>query len=385
MKYLIYGTGLQGRIVGLDILNHEKDAEIVYADESQENLELAKKISGEERAKYVLVSLDDEKTSLELMNEADVMIFCLPHVLDVTLKTYEYLSKTKGKKAIISHYWMWEKHHEFHDALEAVETLVVPGLGIAPGFANICVGQLEQEFDQMEEAAIYVGGMPVERGVTPLDYMELFNLESMLDMYIYPSTIFEDGVKVEKPPLKVFDKLIIPGHGEVEVFWTDGLGSLVNTMSGKGIKKLAECTLRWPGHVEKMKELYDLGFLSMEEIDVNGVKVRPKDVTEMIFQKLWKKKPGVRDMTYLKVVGKGKCDDSFIEKYYELKGYSDEETGITSMEVTTAYPISIAAIILGKDKKEMYGVLEPENYFIGERFHEMVRELGKRGLNVYSG
>ncbi len=385
MKYLIFGAGLQGRIVGYDILNFEEGAEVIYADVLQENLDTAKTIVGENRVRFENVDISDEEASVKLMNESDVVIICLPHDLTTTTKVYNCLAQAKGKKAVFSDYWMWDKHHEFDDALKTAKVLAVPGLGIAPGFANICVGQLDHEFDQLEEAIIYVGGLPVERGVCPFDYMELFNLEAMLDMYITPATVFEDGAPTKKPILTPFDHLIIPGHGMAEVFWTDGLCSLEKTMAGKGIKKMAETTLRWPGHLAQMKVLNDLGFFDTEPVDVYGVEVRPKDVSEKIFQKLWAKKPGVRDLTYLKVVGKGRRNGEFVEKYYELKGYSDEEKGITSMEITTAYPISIAAIILAKDEHEVYGVVDPEIYFIGDRFKEMVEQLGRRDLNVYSG
>ena len=213
--------------------------------------------------------------------------------------------------------------------------------------------------------------------------MEAFNLEAMLDMYITPATVYEDGKVTKKPNLTVFDNLIIPGHGMAEVFWTDGLCTLEKNMKEKGVRKIAECTLRWPGHIAKMRELEALGYFSTEEIDVNGVKVRPKDVSEKIFQKLWAKKSGFRDLTYLYVVGKGELNGKFVEKSYELKTYSDEEAGITSMEMATAYPISVAAMMVAKDHTGRVGIIDPELYFIGDKFHEMVAELGKRGIAVY--
>lgn len=383
MTYLVFGAGLQGRIVGLDILSFEEGAKMIFADNLEENLQLARKIVGSEGVRFVQVDIQDEMESLALMQEADVVINCLPHDWETTKRVYTCLSKTTGKKAVFSDYWLWEKHNAFHDTLLKAEVLVVPGMGIAPGLANICVGQLALEFDLLEEAIIYVGGLPVERGRCVLDYMELFNLEAVLDMYITPAKVIEDGLLVEKPNLTVFDSIRIPGHGEAEVFWTDGLCSLMKTMKPKGLKKLAETTLRWPGHVEKMKELENLGFLSTKPLEVNGVFLKPKDVTEKILQRHWQKIPGVRDLTYLKVTGRGRLSSAFTEKSYELKCYSDEERGITSMERATAYPIAIAAIILAKDWEERYGVIEPENYFVGGKFHEMLRELAKRGLYVY--
>ena len=383
MKYLILGTGLQGRVVGYDILKFESDAEVIFADIDQKNLETAKELVRDPRTSFVKFDIQDTDETVDLMMKGDVTIVCLPHDGGTTDAVYKALAKAKGKKAVFSDYWLWPRHHAHNEALVEAGVLAVPGMGIAPGFANICVGQLEYEFDQMEEATMYVGGLPVDKGIHPLDYMESFNLEAMLDMYITPATVIEDGKVTKKPNLTVFDALIIPGHGEVEVFWTDGLCTLEKNMKDKGVKKIAECTLRWPGHIAKMKELEAMGYFSTEEIDVNGVTVRPKDVSEKLFQKMWAKKWGLRDMTYLYVVGKGMKDGKFIEKAYELKTYSDEEAGITSMELATAYPISIAAIMVAKDDSGRTGIIDPELYFIGDRFHELVTHLGERGIPVY--
>jgi hypothetical protein len=114
-----------------------------------------------------------------------------------------------------------------------------------------------------------------------------------------------------------------------------------------------------------------------------GVKLRPIDVSEVIFRKLWKKVWGVRDMTYLLVVGKGLLNGKYVEKKYELKTYSDDENKLTSMELATAYPIAIGAMMAAKDNSGLYGVIDPESYFIGEKFDEMVAHLGERGLYVY--
>lgn len=383
MKYLVLGAGLQGRVVGYDILNFDKDAKVVYADVDHENLELAKELVPDPRASFVEFDVLDVDKTAALMSESDVSIICLPHGLEYTNAVYEGLAKAGNTHAVFSDFWQWDKHHEHHQALVDAKVLAIPGLGIAPGFANICIGQLEHEFDQLEEGIIYVGGIPAEKGTCPLDYMEAFSLEAMLDMYITPSTVFEDGEPVVKPNLEVFDMIQIPGHGLAEVFYTDGLCSLTKTMAGKGIKKLAETTLRWPGHLAKMRELEEIGFFSTEEIEVNGVKLRPIDVSEVIFRKLWKKVWGVRDMTYLLVVGKGLLNGKYVEKKYELKTYSDDENKLTSMELATAYPIAIGAMMAAKDNSGLYGVIDPESYFIGDKFDEMVAHLGERGLYVY--
>lgn len=83
-----------------------------------------------------------------------------------------------------------------------------------------------------------------------------------------------------------------------------------------------------------MQILQDAGFFDEEPVTVNGAEVTPRDVSETVLNKLMKKIPGV----------------------------SDEEVGITSMERTTAYPLSIAAMIIAHDDGGLRGVVEPKKF-----------------------
>ncbi|WP_353097715.1 saccharopine dehydrogenase C-terminal domain-containing protein [Tissierella praeacuta] len=383
MKYLVLGCGLQGRAVAYDILQFEKDSEVIIGDIDNENLEIAKNLIKDNKLTVEKFDIYNEKETISLMSKVDVIVNSLPHTWEITERFYNALSKTKDKKAIFTDYWMWEKHYEFDEDLKKANILAIPGLGIVPGFGNICAGQLAYEFDQLEEAAIYCGGLPTKLGVAPLDYMILFNVEALLDLYLTPPTVIEDGKLAVEDALDNLETFLIPGYGVVDALKTDGLYSLNKTMLEKGVKKAAEYTLRYPGHYQTMQILNDSGFFSKEPINVDGIEVIPRDSSEIILNNLMKKIPGVRDFTYLYVVGKGLKDGKYIQKSYELLDYSDEEIGITSMERTTAYPSSIAAMIIAHDDGGMRGVVEPENIFVGKRFEKMVSELAKRGVIVY--
>lgn len=383
MKYLVLGCGLQGRVIAYDLLQHDENAYVTVADIDDDNLEKAKNLIKSDNLTLEKFNIQNREETVALMSKADVIVISLPHDWETTEAVYQSLAQTNNKKVVFSDYWLWDKHHLFDEDLKKAKVLAVPGLGIAPGLANIMVGQLAHEFDQLEDATIYVGGLPAEKGTCPIDYMELFNVEAMLDMYLTPATVIEDGKLVEKDILKPHDALIIPGHGEVEVFYTDGLCSLSKTMLEKGVNNVCECTLRYPGHLATMKELYDYGFFSSEPIEINGVEIRPRDFTEKVLVKLWEKVPGIRDITYLYVVGKGKIDGKNCYKAYEVLTRSDEEVGITSMEIATAYPISVAALVLAYENIDLYGVIEPENVFVGEFFDKMVELLAERDMIVY--
>lgn len=126
------------------------------------------------------------------------------------------------------------------------------------------MGELANQFDTMDEAQIYVCGLPAERGVMPADYMEVFSMDSVLNMYCEEAHVIEDGRVETRPILTPYDKMFIPGYGEVEVFTTDGLNSLQKNLVDKGVRKARENTLRYPGHLEKMRLLRDLGLFSLD-------------------------------------------------------------------------------------------------------------------------
>lgn len=382
MKYLVLGSGLQGRAVGYDLLKFDPGCEVIMGDIDVENLEEAERLTNNTNLRTVKIDIFDIEATAKLMAEVDVVINSLPHPWEYTESFYKACVKAKAK-AVFTDYWEWKKQYEFDEDLKKAGSLVVPGLGIVPGFGNICIGQLAYEFDQLEEGAIYCGGLPVERGVAPLDYMILFNVEALLDLYLTDPEVIQDGKTVVEKHLTNFETFLIPGYGQVEAMKTDGLYSLNKTMKEKGVKRLYETTLRYPGHYQAMQLFEQCGFFDKEPIEVNGVKVSPRDVSEAILNKKLKKVKGVRDFTYLLVRGKGLKDGKYIEKSYELLDYSDEEIGLTSMERTTAYPSSIAAIMLAHEDIGMVGLVEPERIFIGERFEKMVKELAKRNIIVY--
>jgi lysine 6-dehydrogenase len=381
-RYLVLGSGLQGRIVAYDLLAHDKGCEVILADVSEENLAIARNTINNDNLKTEVLDVFNVDATAALMKGVDVAINSLPHTWNYTESFYNACIKS-GTNGVITDYWEWKKMYAFDDQLKKAGALVIPGLGIVPGFGNICIGQLAYEFEQLEEGAIYCGGLPVETGKVPLDYMILFNVESLLDLYLTDAEIIMDGDTSIEKHLENIETILIPGIGPVEAVKTDGLYSLNKTMKEKGVKKLYETTCRYPGHYQAIKQMEELGFFDKEPIEVDGVKIIPRQISEAILNKRLQKVPGVRDFTYLLVTGKGLKDGKYVQKSYELMDYSDEKAGITSMERTTAYPASIAAMIVANDNLGMTGVVEPERIFVGPLFEKMVKELAKRGIIVY--
>ena len=76
------------------------------------------------------------------------------------------------------------------------------------------------------------------------------------------------------------------GVGTLESWNSDGLRTLIKTMAH--VPNMIEKTLRYPGCVEYIKVLRETGFFSKEEIELNGVKIKPVDVTAKLLFPIWK-------------------------------------------------------------------------------------------------
>ena len=68
----------------------------------------------------------------------------------------------------------------------------------------------------------------------------------------------------------------------------------------KHVPNMIEKTLRYPGCVEYLKVLRESGFFSYNEIEINGMKIKPIDVTSKLFQK-WEMKDGDKDFTVMRI------------------------------------------------------------------------------------
>jgi lysine 6-dehydrogenase len=112
-----------------------------------------------------------------------------------------------------------------------------------------------------------VGGVAADPK-NPYGYVITWSPEDLLDEYLRPARIIRDGKLVEVPALSGLEIINIPGVGDVEAFFTDGLRTLLSEanppLGGPRIKNMTEKTIRWPGHVEAVKPLIADGTLVKE-------------------------------------------------------------------------------------------------------------------------
>jgi lysine 6-dehydrogenase len=178
----------------------------------------------------------------------------------------------------------------------------------------------------------------------------------------------------EREPVK-FDAPV----GELEAFHTaGGLSTMASRYEGK-IPTMEYKTLRYPGHAHIMEAIRDLGLLDLEAIDVKGTKVSPRDVAVAAMGPRLRKPEG-RDLVAMRVTVEGTKNGKPVTSTFQMVDRHDEAHGITAMERTTGYSLSITGQLQAEGAIAPAGVHTPDECVPGERY---MAELAKRGIVIH--
>lgn len=375
LKILVLGCGNVGSAIVKDLAKYLPSNQIVAADR---NPDVARKVAEETGKENVSWTQADASKYDELVNiikKHDLVVGALPGSLG-------YISAkacVDAKVSMVDISYMPENPLTLNEAAIKAGITIVPDCGVAPGLSNLLAGRGASRLDQVEGIHIVCGGLPITP-VPPLGYTITWSVEGLIDEYMRPARIIEDGKLVKKEALSGLEIIEFPKLGKLEAFYTDGLRTLLETI--KGVKSMWEKTFRYPGHVEKIKLLRDLGFFDEEPIDVENVKIVPKKVTiKLLDRKL--RKPKVKDLMAMKVEVTGIKSGSKVKYVYYLLDYYDDASKTTAMARTTGYTASVVAQLIVKGVIEDKGVIPPEKLGMNERIYkQIIEELEKRNIKI---
>lgn len=238
----------------------------------------------------------------------------------------------------------------------------VPDAGVAPGLSNMLAGRLVAELGYLDELGIYVGGIP-EKPVGPLGYSITWSPTDLIEEYVRPARVIRGGRVETVDPLREVERVESP-MGPLEAFYTDGLRTLLRTLADR-VSLMYEKTLRWPGHVEKIRLLKELGFL-----DEAG-EPPPRLITARLLSRL---RFNVPDVVYMKVVGaKGARRVQYEVLVKPRGGWSAMQIAAGGVAVATTYVI----------KELEPGVTPPEHIGMSNKlFPRLLAYIKQEGVTV---
>jgi len=366
-KVFVLGVGNIGFPAALDL--RERGYHVVLADASPRRL---KELSGKYGFDSVVVNALSPTALFDLADEADLVVVALPG--GVAFRALANLLDAGVRRVVDVSFFPEDPFLLEREAGRRGAVLVVDA-GVAPGLSNILVARSVAELGEPPHVRVYVGGLSADESA-PLGLAHTWNLEDLVDEYVRPARAIQGGRIVERDPLDDSAVVSLPGLGLFEAMPTDGLRTLLRTMRGK-VRSLAEYTLRYPGHVEKMKFLRALGLLSNARVAAGGCSVEAKKVLAKLLEGALRgyRRDRVVLMTEAYAGGRGVA--------YVLDERYDSEREMTAMAKVTSSVLASLAEMVASGELSKAGVVPPE--VVGEDealFRRFADLLSKREVRL---
>lgn len=365
VNILVLGGGIVGEGIAFAL---KGEHEITIADHNEERLHYLKERLGV-NVKKINAFKDD---LAPLMGEYEIVSGALPGRLGMKV----IRSACKAGVDLVDNSFMEEDFYSLDKEVKDSGITVVPDSGVAPGLSNIIVGKIASDFGPLEDVDIKVGGLP-EKNIPPLGYKVVFSPLDTLDEYTRKVQIVEDWKIKESEPGDGLEYFFVNNLGSMEAFYTNGLRSLIRNIKARN---MAEKTIRFRGHLDKIKFLGEMGLLDEKKIAVEDSRISPKEVLASLLLNNFSF-PEIGDILYMEIKASPKDSDTQIR--YSVFDKFDKETGISAMARTTGFTNASIVNLLFHGTIKDKGIVAPE--IVGgnsENFDSIVEFLREKGVNI---
>ena len=360
-KIIVLGSGLVGGTIAKDLAeNHD----VTSVDISSRNLE---KINSSKINK-ICTDILEENVLENLIKDFDIVVGALPGFMGYDIMKRVILAK----KNIVDISFYPEDPFGLDQIAKDNNIVAVMDCGVAPGMGNIIFGHHNNTM-KISDYECLVGGLPVKRE-WPFEYQAVFSPIDVIEEYIRPARYVQNNELIIREALSDTELVDFDNIGTLESWNSDGLRTLINTMSH--IPNMIEKTLRYPGCVEYLKVLRECGYFSYDIIEVKGNKIRPIDLTSKLLFPMWEMKEGDEDYTVMRIKISGDENGNKVCYTYSLLDRYQDST--ISMARTTGYTCTAVTNLVLQGKYKRTGISPPE--FLGDHFDEVSKYLNDRNV-----
>jgi saccharopine dehydrogenase-like NADP-dependent oxidoreductase len=366
-KIAVLGAGLVGKAIAIDLA---KTFDVTSVDISETALQAV----AQHGVNILHADISSADKLRPLVRPFDLIIGAVPGFMGFrTVRTL-----IEEKKNVVDISFFPEDPFDLDALAKKNQVTVVTDCGVAPGMGNIILGYHHHRM-KIQSYECLVGGLPVIRE-WPFEYKAVFSPIDVIEEYTRPARYVQNSALVVKEALSDPELIFFDGVGTLESWNSDGLRSLIRTMPD--IPNMIEKTLRYPGCIEYLRVLREAGFFSYDEIEVNGSRVRPIDVTAKLLFPKWKLEPGEEEFTVMRIRISGEEEGRKKSFEYNLLDHTNRSTNTLSMARTTGYTCTAAANLVIAERYTKKGISPPE--FLGEddrNFNFIMDYLSERGVN----
>lgn len=358
-----------GSAMALDLASH---FQVTVVDV---NLEALQRIVGRNPAIQAQVAdLRDVEVLHKCIAPHDYVVSAVPGGMGFATLT----SLLEAGKNVVDISFFPENSLDLQPLAKAKGVTAIVDCGVAPGMDNLILGYYDTQM-KLSSFECLVGGLPKAR-TWPWEYKAPFSPADVIEEYVRPARYVENGVIITRAALSDPEIVSFDGIGSLESFNTDGLRSIMFTMSH--IPNMKEKTLRYPGHIEYVRVLRESGFFDQAPIMVAGQQVRPLDLTSKLLFQQWKLGEAEPEFTVMRVTVVGEKEGHEHMVTYDLLDEYDPQTQISSMARTTGYTATAAVHLLDQGIFSETGLFPPE--LVGRHkacFDFFLNYLAARGIH----
>jgi lysine 6-dehydrogenase len=346
-RYVVLGAGRQGLALAFDLAKNGEaervrllDGELHIAQRAVDRLHLLLPVS---TCRFEAGECDaaDAGRASAALEGSDVALSAVPYRFNAGLAAAAVEAGASfldlgGNTSVV------RAELALHERAVAAGVSVVPDCGLAPGLGNHLAAHGVESLDTPQHVHVRCGGLP-EKPVGPLAYKMLFNFFGLWNEYRGNGEFLRGGKRVEVPALTESESIDFGGKlGVLEAVVTSGGTSTCPEMWLGKLESYDYKTLRYPGHWEKIRTLFALGFFDEQFTSAEGRAFEPLVLTKALFEDRLAF-PEVRDITVLRTTVSGRHRGKQRTVQYDYLEHHDPATGFTAMERGTAFPAALVA------------------------------------------
>jgi len=383
-KYVVFGAGRQGMAAIYDlILNCEADEVLVFEPNWETSGEADKRLARLLDTLHDRVVFADGQPTPEWLSKYDVILSCAPYAANPGLTA---MSLGAGVP-----FCDLGGNPETVDEQEGMCgagacTPVVPDCGVSPGLSNILAATLAKR--GCDHIRVRCGGLPLKEdmpGGMPdpswsdsgdFNYKLVFSPMGLLSEYSGWVPVIREGRVLRTLAIGITNEPFQWGECSLEAAPTSNNSpQAVAMLRDLGVTDYDYMTLRYPGHWDLVRGWMAAGFLLPS--DPEGVRKGDTELAAQLAANWRLKYEPDKDRDRLILSVQGSKGGAGLRKHsgFSVEVWSDTETGLTAMELTTSWGITTVAHQMAS------GVAIPTGFATPERFSDgdwIFKEIEKR-------
>jgi len=203
------------------------------------------------------------------------IVSMLPYLFHVAAAT----AALKHKVHFFTTSYVSDDMRKLDEDAKKAGVIVVNECGVDPGTDHMSamklIDRVTAEGGKVVSFTSYCGGLPAPKdNNNPFGYKVSWAPRGVLLASRNPATFMRDGKVVEIPGGDLFDNFHVEevdGVGKLETYPNRNSNHYIDVYGIRDTKTIIRGTYRYPGWCQSIKKLSDLGYLSIDRVDVKGV------------------------------------------------------------------------------------------------------------------